>query len=269
MAIRWRSIASSSSTGPRAGEVAVEDGAAHLAEAIRQQLLALGEVGAGGGAAVPLDRGDGLGADLDHGDDVAEIPVLGVGDLAGVALAGLPFALGRPLDEAAVDRAAGGARAAAAGEDRQVLRRGDLAERLEGGEGQRREARGRGGEAAGGGEGSCGWRPAPAPCDPTSRGCGRGGRAHRRANSGSGVPKPPSGSARQTSSSPPWSRVSTVHRETQCSSVIEIEEFIGVALARSRAPQYFTKAILARRGYGGLAHASVSPRSPVAPKRTG
>ena len=67
----------------------------------------------------------------------------------------------------------------------------------------------------------------------------------RRANSGSGVPKPPSGSARQTSSSPPWSSVSTVHWLTQCSSVIEMDVFIGVALARSRAPQYLTKAILA------------------------
>src|SRR6185295_8198297 len=98
----------------------------------------------GEGAVVSFERGDILGADLDHGDDVAQVPVLDVGELACIAvLVAVTVAAGSgPLDEAAEDRAAGRAGAAAAGEERQLLGRRLLAEGSGGGEGESGESRG-------------------------------------------------------------------------------------------------------------------------------
>jgi len=42
---------------------------------------------------------------------------------------------------------------------------------------------------------------------------------------------------------PSAANASTVHSERQCSSVIEIDGWLGIAWSMSRAPQYLTKAM--------------------------
>src|SRR6185295_1287895 len=99
--------------------------------------------------------GDRLGTDLDDGDDVAQVPVIGVGELPGVAVVVEVAVAPRrgPLDETAQHRAASRAGAAAAGEERELLRRRLLAEGCRGGEGQGGKAGSGRSEAAGRGKG--------------------------------------------------------------------------------------------------------------------
>ncbi len=98
-------MASSSSTGPSRERSRSSMAARTFSSRSGMSLAAGLVVGAGEGAAVPLQGGDLLGADLDHGDDVAQVPVLGGGELVGVAV-GLLLA-GRPLHIAAEHRAGG------------------------------------------------------------------------------------------------------------------------------------------------------------------
>src|SRR6185503_10245341 len=133
----------------------------------------------------------------------------------------------------------------------QVLRRGDLAERLDGGEGERREAGGGGGEAAGGGEGVAGGDPqrllASRPvADAVEVGAHPAGELRvRRAEAAVRLGAP----------------------DLVLAAVVERHRERGVhrrgARQVARSP-VLHEGDIGRRGYGGLAHASVSPRSPGA-----
>jgi len=195
--------------------------------------------------------------------------VLGVGDLAGVAVLVIAASLrGRPFDEAAEDRAAGRAGAAAAGEQREVLLRRLLAERSGGGEGQRRESGGGGGEAPRGGEGVARRHShrllAAGPLADTVE-----LRAHPAGELGVGGAE-----TAVRLGAPDLVLAAVIQRLDRALAHAVLQRHRDGGVHRSRArevagPPIFDEGDIGRRGYRGLAHASVSRRSPSAPKCTG